>query len=662
MAYAERYYGEFYYDHDSNNDLYRVSIFEDGFADSATELILSDNPVVINVRGQRDTADSIIMGSEIEVSFIAENGQFFYLLDEDGVPITTESGGTLETEDSTSLAGTIRDYDDILVSEQKEFLIKLIKDPNGSPVTEWVGYVEPSNCTRELTKYKYIYTISAVDGLAMLKEYKYSSNGQTNGSPYYGYEDGITIIKTAIEKMATVSDMQLSFKIQLGTYSDQMADDECAFEENEFIQDNFFTVTDGGYEFDNCYEVIEKILKPFNCILRQSGGYYWIQNICEQNSYAFTIASTSSFETWFISSSTRDASDLTIDANDYQFFSPGSVYKVDSLSHIKSTLYNREYGVEFVTNGGFDSNIVGWTNGEAQAPVTQNGWSLSYYDYPGLGGTLEADVGPGAAYYSFNQTITINDVSGTAPLVSVRWDGELTSESRSGGPSAIPLVRARLFDATYINGTIGQQPFISVGGFYSFSDSFDVASFSSTSIEVEIEVQIQDATTTAAEFHFDNISVIQFTTEEPRDWLFNTNRTSVDFNKEIDSDTILYFGDSQETQSDSCSIKDTGGTLTSTWTRCGKTEDVEIVKLYNQNIANDYAIHKDYIRTTIYDSSNLILPISFPKYDFKTYRILGYTKNYREASVDVDMIEVLNEDVNTASFKWKLDTQYGEDQ
>lgn len=648
MAYAQRWYRNFFFGFDDSSE-YQVSILQDGFGGSANEMELFDNPVIQKARGQRDSIERVIQSTEVEINILALNGQEYFLLEEDGTSkIEIESGGDyIETEDAVSdQSGTIVDYDDILSSDYGDFIVKLISDPNGSPQTIWTGYIDPDESYRGFVDFKYRYIISARDGLNELSEITYDNSG----NPYTGFDTLLSIIKKCISKIATISELQLGFRIQLNTYSNEMSSTECALEENSIPQEIF-----SNDQTDDCQTVIEKILIPFNCTLKQSEGYYWIVCNSEPDSYYHQY-------TWALGSHSRVASDLRVSVDNTKFVGSGQLNKIPPLLIDNITIYNKHYATTKITNGTFNSDTSGWTNGDADDSSNPFG-SFTWEDlsYP-LYGTLKTSVGSGAASYNFHSssTFVVDDGAGANQL-NIRLQAELTSESRSGGASAVPLIRIRLYNATdgYLSGSNGQQAFLTVAGYYNFEEVFTMTSRTNGAEYLDIEIEIQDGTTTTAEFHFDNITATQLSENEPTDWKLISFRNASIIDKK--SETI-YISDQFESDSDICGLKDAGGNYTESWDRFGKTDTVTLTEILAQQRLNEYAYFKDYVKCTIFDKTEMLAFHNFIIYNTKIYRILGYGKEITEGVFKCDMVEVPTSDVSISSFYNKLDTVYGEDQ
>lgn len=625
MAYGKKYNYYFQYGY-SDSDKYEIAFYFKDYASTVTTLTAGNMPLELNYPGQRDDTKPI-MASNIRLNFKVEQADI----------------STFDT--------------DFLETEFKDIVIKIISDPDGTPVTIWTGLNDPSNSYRSWQDYVYIVSIYAKDVFTSLRDYDYSNSG----SRYTGFEDFLTIIKTALSKVADITEFQLDFKVQLGVYSNLMTSSENALKENEVAQDSFSVLGSNGYEFDNCYDVLEKVLKNFNCTLKQTRGYYWIQSNAEDDSYYFH------YDWATLTQQSRTASDLVVSISGDKYIGSGTLYKFDPVTSSAITLYNRFFQTPLISNGEFTSNITGWSNGRAvDGGHTFNG-TFAWYNYPLLSGTLGTQLGGTitATTYSFRTTalFAIVEIGSGAPTVACSWSGELYSESRSGGPSAIPIVRARLWNSTdgYTDGTIGQQPFLSVGGFYTFSDSFDVTGLTEDNNYLEIEVEIQDATTTAVQFYWDNIGVEQVIATGSKDWYYSSVIVSSPYRGNTERD-IVYFAETQETVSDICSIKDSGGSYVESWSRYGETsEGLSIIELIQQQRLNHSYKWMNYVRATIKDPTNKIWPENFLTDGSKTYRIIGLTKNFREESTTLDMVEISNTDVTVNYINYKLETEYGKE-
>lgn len=627
MAYGKKYNYYFQYGYTTGTDEYEVAFYVKDYASSVTLLQSGDLPLTIKYQGQRDD-ESVIQISDIRLNFKV---------------------------DQANIAAVDADF---LETQFGDMIIKIISDPNGTPVTIWTGINDPSNSYREWQGYIYMFSVWAIDGLRELRNIPFNSNGTEYGAAYSGFANFLTIIKNAISKVATMTELQHGFKVQLGTYSNLMTSSECALKECEIVYDVFSEEQSGKTNFDTCYDVLEKILKNFYCTLKVHNGYYWIINTAEPDSYVFT------YDWATLTQQSRSASDLTVDISDDKYLGTGNLYKYNPIVTSKITLYNKYYTTTLLTNGGFDSNITGWTNGDADDNSNQWTANFNWYDYPYIGGVLKAEKGgsPTSGNYNLHSTSMTLVVGASAPWVDVSYKLEFNYDV-PGDLVNMPRVRARLYNATngYLSGVMGWRDITTVGGFYSFSDSFNVTSLSVTGNYLDFEIEVRDTDNTACAFYFDNVVVSQDNTTslDPKDWDYYGG-VYAGYNG-IKVEDTMYFAEYQESVNDICSIKDAGGSHVTSWSRYGETsEGLRLIPL----IQMQQLIHRqrwcNYVKCTLYDNTNKISNINFLIDGAKTYKIIGYEKNYKQASVSLDMVELANDSTSISSNRYKQAAAYGD--
>ena len=555
-------------------------------------LTLSANPLFIRSRGGLSKKDSIIFGSEAQLNFI-------------------------------SAKADLSTYDDLLTSAYKEWKLIIYEGAN----VIWSGYVKPANIYREFTGAKYEYNISAVDGLADLKSYDYTDTGTANI---------ITIIKNALTNL----DINLGFSIQLGTYSDQSVSTECALEHNTLIEDRFWSYSTGITTYDDCYTVIEKVLQPFNCTLKQSEGRYWIVNTQEIDGHKFTY-------TWAdIATETRAASDIGVDIESLKFKPRGQVQKVEPLKVLKIRILNGASQGDLITNGTFDANVTGWTGA---------GWESSTPDWTTVapfGGVMRL-IQTDDDNNTFNNSSTISADYGTgAEDLRIEWVVACYSYDGTDPPT-MRVTAANGHEANQVGEY--QVMYNQDGSFYNMSEVFDMTAFTTDGdLTLTFDIVV-DGGTTDAKFYVDNIVGTQGVANTPKDWLHRFVQTNGLETREMD----IYFADVQEESTEICKIVD-AGTATSTWDRYGDSDTLQLVEILGQQILNDYQSYKNFVKLTIYDPSNTIKPHSVIEYDSKQYRNIGYTMDFRAGTFAGDWIEILNTDVSQNHVGYKLTTINGE--
>jgi hypothetical protein len=630
-SYGEKYRFYFYWDHDDNNNYYKVSILENDYFSTVSDLKVGAAPWVVSIDGQLDTIANPVMGSAVNFNIIADGSEY-----------TT--------------------YDaDFLEAEYKDFIVKLIEDPDGTPLTKWVGFLMPANATRDYLGDKKIYNLSAVDGLADLKNKKYSSNGEDTGSPYTGFDNMLSVMKKALGKVADISELQLDFRIQLGTYSDQMTASENALKESEIAQELFSEEKDNVTSYNSCYEVIQKILAPFYCSIMQDDGYYWIINHGERNTvyYEFDWATLTqqSRTTW---------SNKRIDASAYKWYGKGTLYKTSPFKDFNVKLYNKKYIPELITNGGFANGSTGWANGDADN--SSNTWTDVNAATVEIGDVLSAEytgVAQAASYHVHTTSSFVLTVGGGSQLVNATIKLYLVSTS-PGGISDLK-VRLRLWNSTnnYLTGTSGYQTILQEGTLLTFTDQFNVTSFTVATNYLDVEIQAPDSNTTDIAIDFDNVSLKQDTAEAPVDWNYNGKRSTGSQTKS--NEQIIYIAEQQESSNDLCAVKDSGGSYVTSWNRYGlTTEDRPLIVILQQLVYNSNRGYMSYIKGTIRDENQTINAFNSLLLNDGDFRIIGLEKDYREGVITLDLVEVvytgllLESDTTFTNSIVKTTSQYGQ--
>lgn len=615
MAHGEKYKYYFMYGY-GNTTEYKVSFKFDGYAGIVTTLQAGNSPYVLSVDAQEDSIDSPIFPTNVKLEFLVES--------------------------------SIATYDtDFLESDTGEIIVEVIKDPNGTPVAEWVGIVKPELCWRAFQEYKYIYKISAIDGLAELKNFYYTSDGTETGSIYSGFEDLLTIIKTAISKVATATELQLDFRIQCGLYSTLMSSTECAYKENEVPQEMFFRYNNGVTQPDTCYDVLSKLCgSPIYTFLTQYGGYYWIIYNPELNSYYFEYdwstltqqARTANNRNFFLYGPSSQIAGL---------IDKGTLYKQPGYGYLDLNLRNKFYATNLITNGEFTDNITGWTNGDSD-DSSNTFTTLSYTNDPGTGGVIDATYGGSATagFYNFHTTsaITLPDIGVSAGAITIQY--KVKWNTGTPASTSAPKVQVRLYNATdgYTNSQEGQRTLTIKGDYYIFEDTFadtDIQNLTVANNYLDIQVEITDATTTGAEFYFDYFRMGQLDETDPKDWLVKNSLASPAHSKK--KSVEIFIADQRESPNDIFSIRDASGTYTSGWNRYGKTNGYSLTYTFANDWFKDNYKPMDYVRASFYDEDNEMNHTQLyydNTFTAKYYKVIAFEKNFSTAEVMVQLKEV----------------------
>jgi len=151
MAYVERYFHQFC---DQYGDTHRISILQDGFGGSATEIEGQPNPILITYESSSEFKFDPIRPSTAEV----------YL---------------------TFGTGNDVDFEEFWTADEREFKVEYYRDS----VLEWLGYVIPNGFSYELRGGVYYAEIKASCGLSTLESIPFSLNGVPYGIQTDRYRD-----------------------------------------------------------------------------------------------------------------------------------------------------------------------------------------------------------------------------------------------------------------------------------------------------------------------------------------------------------------------------------------------------------------------------------------------------------------------------------------
>jgi hypothetical protein len=630
--YGEKYGFNFAYGYTTNQ--YRVAIYAKNYASTITELTPGDNPFTYNIAGREEDIEASLMGGSGTFNFIASGSDVFNVYTPDFLDCT-----------------------------YKDNIVKLIKDPNGTPEIKWTGILLPANSYRDFQNYKYKFTIVANDAIADLKQQYYTESGKPWGVVRNGFEEILQIIKNAIGTVADAGDLQLDFRVLLNTYSNEMTSSENALKENEVTQELFYDDRNGDRKVDTCYEVLTKLLSPFDCNFMQWENVWWVLCKYERNSFYFE------YDWDTLTQQSRTSFDRQFGSSYLEALSTGTLYKRQGKNLISTTLKNREYTAELLTNGQFASAVTGWDNGDAQAGADP--WDdLEFYNYPGIGGTMSLQwagaASSGSYKFSSSSTFKVNYGAGSG-TITVMIAVERFSETPSG--LSAPTVLIRLYNATdgYVNGTFGAKPISFVGGFQVFTETFDsVNDISAMDNYLDVTINVTDSSTTSVQFYIDYVTLSQVSNEVPQDWLYRSYLQSDD-QRNVTEDEF-YICEQQESSSDICAIKDVGGNFVTSWTRYLETESIPLIRVHHQYYANNEGRNNlDFATISIYDPDDEIKPYSmiYDTYTAKRYQIISFNKKYNSATVDIQLRQVYvrlgtNTDAAIYPLVARLHTQYGE--
>lgn len=585
MAYATRWWTSF--NNLGQNASRTIYIKEDSYVGSSSEIeSLAEEPYNYRNRGINEFSIGEIVGAEVEFSFW----------------VTPADGSA---------------YDDLFTATQRKYIIQI--DNGGT--TEFYGFLNPSNLSKTLIGNRYMVTLSASDGLALLRNYEYVDSSGDN------YNDRVSLL-TVIKRALSFVGFDLDFNIKLGTYhntSSLMTSTQCALDKTTVNNKRFYKEQNGVYKPLDCASVITQCLGIFNCSLRQIDGAWFIYSNVEVSSYVFNF----DWSTLTQQSRTVHNKSLAIDA--YSFGSKGDLAKRPPLSRIGITFENLYEETNLITNGAFDSNITGWTNGGSP-----NNW----YSFAWLAGTLKTTIIASLTddKYFISDTFYLNEIdsSNTIAIGLRAIVDSITYTTPDPLGAGLPYL-----EALVENTTTSESVLINLG---QMSENWKIHNptterFTMGDGDYQITIIVKaDANITNLICRFDDIDVHVNLGGAPVtvDTLVTvSNDNAIDENPEEYTTRI---GDVNETN-------DQGGlmissTLTSEWRTYGNTEDEPLITLLGAHQLNQRNEFCNYIRVIIKDPNDTIHADSILSYDGVYYRIIRFAKQFNNMEVSADLMEL----------------------
>jgi hypothetical protein len=394
MAYNLRYYGSFYGFY--NGVQYEIEINEKDYS-GGWEYIEwggDPDPIIDRIRGSREDVGRVIFGREIE--FIIH-------------PPSDDLGK----------------FNHLIYSRYKDFEVIIKK--GGSEIFR--GWLLPENIEKDFVDTPYEIKLSATDGLAQLKDVPWLDEDQSRFVD--NHLSVLMVIHLALEKIGF--SVNPDYEIMVNTYeTDQMDADSsnqhpnvCPLEEAYINPIRFIKglgARDGGPTLggmnlnperkggtsiwdtsgnrseregrenperqrqpspgmqvkshpelkgvDDCYTVIEKVLQPFNAILRQIDGKWIIENPNELDSQIFlfsgTLTEAGTFEVQSPSPQSID-NKLTLDTEDFEPF--GRVERLKPRKSVYTEFMSRKIGERLGSDD--SSNLDSW-----DLNLSDPGWEI----------------------------------------------------------------------------------------------------------------------------------------------------------------------------------------------------------------------------------------------------------------------------------------------
>lgn len=220
---------------DVNRVGYEVRFYQRGYTGAAEQLCGSDQPCVLEWQGNPSDGlfDNVVQASNADFNISVQAGN---------------------------------DMRDTFCPDERYMLVQVINLETA--VMEWCGWLTPSLYDAEFLAPPYDMTLRATDGLGGLSGIKY---GTPNGLLLEGLRSDIDIIRHCLSLLEYRLPMAVAYNLYAEDMPATLADDPLAHVYR--FQQGFRT--DKG-EALTCRAVLEKILRPHGCVLRQEAGEWQV--------------------------------------------------------------------------------------------------------------------------------------------------------------------------------------------------------------------------------------------------------------------------------------------------------------------------------------------------------------------------------------------------
>lgn len=245
---AERLYYEF------QNDkaiTYRVSIHDESFVGTATEINCNEDGFVLKWEGKEE---------ELYVPICASNCTF---------PIVAVTDTIDEIEDF---------IDDLATGNENRFTVGIYKDPDDTNTLFWAGVI-----LADQTEYEdntpFDFVIVASDDLGNLKGIDYTNDG----TPYEGQEAIVNHLLNCLNKTRSAhfwatDDTFLNAVDYINNYSGVLPSitEHDTYTDIGFVHEEMYDTNQNGIiKYKSAYEILEGICSAFMLTMVQSNGVWW---------------------------------------------------------------------------------------------------------------------------------------------------------------------------------------------------------------------------------------------------------------------------------------------------------------------------------------------------------------------------------------------------
>lgn len=597
VDYNLQYYAELY---DMKGILHRVELFLLEYSGGATAIQHYDGsgPTPIQLKHLGSDVDSwdtsVIQGQELIFDFYVTQAE-------------------------------VAAFDSLFESDYRDYKVRYYINSQ----LEFEGWVKPENLNKEFLKSppNVHISLSATDGLAELKNIEYRDS---TGKLINGVTSQLQSIKNAV----ALTGIEFDFYIQLNTYeTTYMFSDECALEKILINNARFYEITDKIVGIIHgtpmkAWDVIECILREYNCKFLQYKGRYQISNRHELDSYCFVYDYTTLAEASAI------PTDNIVDISAYDVFPEVNQQKVRPLKKVDITFKNKDLGGDV---SGLD--LSDWSTV----------WVKDFLSWSQADGIVDL-ISDNSSGYSDSITLT-SDFSVTkvtkSDYIRISFDRKLLSMTYSGKKPVVKmLIQIKTPDGIWHSAVqsscyttnwehyaseVSPQFLVTATGNYNIKITFTSSVWEWDSATFQIKnVEIVKPVNALEETNYDNVTYDQR--------FVQVNTTGFDV---LELDAIIADG-AQITEAGTLLFDNSGTTVvTSNWCRYGETETLLLLDVFAHNVLDNRYGFKNILSTTIIDRDHTLGLNTIVTIDGRYYEFLSFNKNGILGEIEAELIELL---------------------
>lgn len=595
---------------------YRIEILSEGTGDIVEPFRMGAEPCIIRTLAGEREDEKTIVGSELTFEFVLDKHK-----DEDK-------------------------YDALFESDYREFVVRLFNDDTSELIFQ--GFLQPENMTKEIFESNLHIYLSANDGLKDLEKFDFSQDGEI----ITGKKNALQILKIILEKLNVGNLFEFPFYVKCGTKHAGMGANDCFFDKIYFDTRRFLNYEKGKIKTDNCLEVIEKILKPFNCQLFQSKGRYYIRHAYEKNTDYYIYNWTGIFQ-----SKTSADDDIIID--NFYFHRDAELSYLTPVQKVDIRLKNRNLGDELNENINNYGDEWDFSNYEGEYEATDkiklvaekeneyNGY-ITLKNNLSIQKTSDGDylklkfsyIGIYSSTPEIAPTFRIKVIKDTEEFIDENFHSISYTIEFPSGKVKYNVYESNLTETWKITGDI----------------------LSSKNYNIRLEIYSHDSTADVI-CYFKDFSLTKVTSIEGHEEAIEQISFDIQYSgyyekgkKIIEND--FYFGDTG-TESDIAALKYSNNN-TYSWKRYGKTENLKLIETYIKDVIKNRQKYSEYLILSLKDLNDEIYFNNYINFNGKNYTIKSFEKSFRSRDVKLHLNEIIDDDASVTITEFLLGTVDGE--